>query len=374
MRVMHIMASNFVGGPERQVLRHLEHLSAEPGWQICLVSFAEPGGEELLERGRALGAEVWRLPAARRQLFRARGLLAQQIARWQPDVVCTHGYKPLALSLTVRSSPPRIAFSRGWTREDWRIRLYTLLDKFLLRFPDRVVAVAESQRQRLRRIRVPAHKIRVIANACTLDEAPCRTPGDDVRRAMGLPARGPLLLAAGRLSPEKGHRHLLAAMPAILKAHPSAQLLIAGDGPLREELLSGVGGALRAHVHLPGFCREVHGLFRAADLLVLPSLSEGMPNVLLEAMALELPVVATRVGGVPELLQNGRLGVLVEPASPAALAEACIAALDHPQSCRERAAEARIQVLRTHGSKRQTEKLQALYREVVEWRSRMLTV
>ena len=150
-----------------------------------------------------------------------------------------------------------------------------------------------------------------------------------VRRALGIPADAPLLGTVSRLVPVKGLIHLVAAIPEILRRCPRAHLALAGDGEERE-LLAAQAAALSVadRVHFLGFRDDVPAVIGALDLFVLPSLNEGLGKVLVAAMALGVPIVATKVGGVPEVVEDGRQGLLVPPADPAALAKAAITLLE----------------------------------------------
>jgi glycosyltransferase involved in cell wall biosynthesis len=163
---------------------------------------------------------------------------------------------------------------------------------------------------------VQGRKIVVIPNGVRVE------PVARVSRAeLGLP-EGPLAVAVGRLEGVKGHAHLLDAWPAVIARHPGASLAVLGEGSRSGSLNDGIERAsLRTRVLLLGE-RPALPYIAAADVLVHPSLSEGMPNVVLEAMALGTPVVATRVGGTPEVVTDGQTGLLVPPGDPAALADA----------------------------------------------------
>ena len=163
-------------------------------------------------------------------------------------------------------------------------------------------------------------------------EAADRAPR--VRCELGLGIGTPLIGAVSRLAPVKGIAHLVAAMPDILRQCPSAHLLLAGDGEERAALeaqATTLGAASR--IHFLGFRRDVEAVIAGLDVFVLPSLNEGMGRVLVAAMGLGVPVVATRVGGVPDVVEDGRQGLLVPPADPAALTKAVAALLgDAPRA------------------------------------------
>jgi sugar transferase (PEP-CTERM/EpsH1 system associated) len=195
-------------------------------------------------------------------------------------------------------------------------------------------------------VRVPARKVSTIPNGVDLTRfGPGRQP--DARRALGLPAEGIVVGTVGRLDPVKDQAGLVRAFATLMPAYPDALLVLAGDGPCRGELarlVTDLGADGR--VRLLGECRDVAQALAAMDLFVLPSLAEGMSNTILEAMAVGLPVVATRVGGNRELVDEGETGRLVPPRDPRALADAVAGYLDdahvrvlHGKASRRRASE-----------------------------------
>jgi glycosyltransferase involved in cell wall biosynthesis len=148
-----------------------------------------------------------------------------------------------------------------------------------------------------------------------------------LRREFGIPGGAPLLGVVARLEPEKGHRYLLEAMPAILRGAPETWLVIVGEGSLEGELraqAAALPAPARDHVVFTGRREDVAAITGDLDVAVLPSLREAQGISILEAMARRKPVVASAVGGIPEVLTNGLDGLLVPPADPAALAEACV--------------------------------------------------
>ena len=136
------------------------------------------------------------------------------------------------------------------------------------------------------------------------------------RRELGIPEDGRLIAAAGRFSPQKGFSYLVDALPEVLLSFPDVHLMLIGEGELRGDLERQIERLdVRDRVHLPGYRRDVPRLLAASDLFVLPSLYEGLPNVMLEAMAAGIPVVATSVNGVPEVIEDGVCGYLIPPKS-----------------------------------------------------------
>ena len=322
--VVHLTASRFFGGPERQMLEMAKSLP--PEFRTTFVSFSENGlCGAFLDNVRdsrfqavALRHDTPRLPAACRELIRLLPALGT-------DVLCCHGYKANLLGL-LAARPcriPVVAVSRGWTAECTRVRLYEALDRWVFRWMDKVVCVSEAQAEKVRNAGVPRHKIMVIPNAIRVERF--AQPQPEYReRLRSLFHKPPRLIvgAAGRLSPEKGFKVLVEAAAQVVRQRPGVGFVLAGDGPQRTEIQSlieakGLGDAFR----LTGFRTDLDRMFPHFDLFVLPSFTEGLPNVVLEAFAARVPVVATAVGGTLEAVEDRVNGYLVPPGEPGPLAD-----------------------------------------------------
>lgn len=193
---------------------------------------------------------------------------------------------------------------------------------------------------RVRKVGSPGRYV-VIPSGVNLErirrEAP---PREIARRRLGIDPEALLVVGAGRLIAIKGWEILIRAFPAVVGAFPAARLVIAGEGPLRGALLEeAVALGVGAHVEIRGGLEGVWSVLSASDLVAVPSLNEGMGRVLVEAMALVLPVVASAVGGIPTVVAGGETGLLVPPGSPEALAQAVIELAKDPER-RERMGEA----------------------------------
>jgi glycosyltransferase involved in cell wall biosynthesis len=219
-----------------------------------------------------------------------------------------------------------------------------------------VVANSAAAREQLERERVPAGKLRVIPN------------GLDLRRYAPPPAREAIrrVVMVANLRAEKGHDTLLAAIPAIAARHPDATFTFAGAGP-RRDALETLARALSVdrRVRFAGECRDVPALLAESDLFVLPSRSEAFPNAVIEAMAAGLPVVASDVGGIPEVVRDGVTGRLVTPDDPRALADAVIGLMDDPAGAAGLGAAARAGVER-YSIDRMVDAFEELYLTEIE--------
>ena len=260
-------------------------------------------------------------PADRAALAAVRAL----IAGWRPDVVQTHSYKTTAMAWLLRRGGARwpwIAFFHGATTEDWKVRAYHWLDARLMPAADRLVVMT---RAHLPRFAAAGDRAQVLYNAAI----PLPADGPPTSVAAHRRPGAPLVGVVGRLSSEKGVDVFLDALAALARRGVAVDAVLAGDGPERaalERQRDALGLADR--VHFLGPVRDVASLYPQLDLVVLPSRSEGLPNVLLEALRADVPVVATRVGAVPEVLDDAPLaGLTVPPTDAAALAGAIVRAL-----------------------------------------------
>jgi len=211
----------------------------------------------------------------------------------------------------------------GWTVEGRRIRFYYRLDRLWLRFYERVICVSEDLRAECLRWGVRPERCIVIENAIDLSEYQRRLPPEEAKRRLGLDPAGLVIGNVGRLSPEKGLAGLVEATAQLLEEGQPVRLVLVGDGPERQELeaLARRQG-IADRVHLVGHQPDPRPWYEAMDLFVSNSRREGLPNVLLEAMALGVPVAATRIAGVARLIEPERTGLLVEPDDQAGLTDA----------------------------------------------------
>lgn len=342
--VCHLIASNFAGGPEKQIVELSTRLPAL-GWPTVIGAFRENRPTvEVIENAHARGVPTFLIDTRSGFSPLAAVQLARRLMRYGVTLLVTHGYKANLVGrlATAGTRVVQVPMVRGYTAEDWKIRLYERVDRGLLRRSPIVLCVSAATQEMLVRRGVARERIRVLHNAVDEDHAPAPL---DLAEVFGLPRGAPVLVAAGRLSPEKGHCHLVEAMARLKDHDPPVTLVILGSGRETERLRERITAAgLVGRVVLGGFRADVLRCIAGADLIVNPSLSEGLPNVVLEALALGRPVVATDVGGVRELITAGQTGWLVPPADPGALAGAITEALDDAPRARALAEAGRRRV------------------------------
>jgi len=356
LTVLHTESSLGWGGQEVRIVTEATWLR-ERGVRVVLA--AQPGSrvraEALrvaLETAAVAMRGAWDVPAVLR--------LARVIRREKVDLVHTHS----SIDAWVGGAAARLARVPVVRSRHVSIPIRAGLNPVYTWLADRVLTSGEAIRALVLAGGVRPEAVRAVAAGVDLAEF---TPGersDALLREFG-PAR-PVIGSIAMFRGSKGHPHLLDAFARLRPEFPEARLVLVGDGIRRawvEELARGRG--LAPAVCFPGFRRDVPELLRFMDCFVLASTrTEGVPQSLLQAMAVGVPVVASAIGGIPEVLADGETGLLVPPEDPAALAAALGAVLRHPAAARRRAAAAQALVARRYSRDGCVDRLLALYGEL----------
>ena len=361
-KVVHVIDSLGVGGAEQALSLLSRHL--DPDRFHCRVfplSGLGPLAIDLDQCGLLATTTVARsLPGQLRALHR---YLLQE----RPSIVHTHLNRsdflagPIARVVGV---PVVLSYKASILRTDGRRqRVHDWLTRVASRSNDTVVVLSNALRHYLllRRL-VPDEKIRVVHYGLELDD--CEKSSVS-RVDLGL-GDGPVVLLAARLEPRKDHRTFLEAARLVLTKVPGVQFLLAGDGaPEYRDQLERQAAPLGHAIRFLGTCQDVPALMRLSTVVVLSSQTEGLGLVLLEAMAERRPVVATRVGGVPEVVVDGVTGLLVDPGSPSALAEGILEVLARPERAQQMGEAGRLRVETQFSVTRMAGEITALYEELL---------
>jgi len=373
-KVLHMRSSAHFVGLERLLLQLVVPLRRE-GFDIELMVLYRRGNSmsslhPLVVEARRRGVKAEQLDGGPR--FSLRGVLyvANKLRKEGFSVLHTHDYKTDLLGLLAAGLAriPCVATVHGYVFVSRRLRIYRMLDLLVLRFFSRVITVSEELRQQLLTAGLRGERVITVHNA--IDPVAFISQGTQsiswLRQQLGIGRDQPLIATVGRLIPGKGHRYFLAAAKQVLQARPEARFLVVGEGPLRGKLeaLSAALGIQHA-VSFLGFRQDVAALMEASDLIVLPSLEEGQPVVLLEALALAKPVVATAVGGVSEVVRHKETGLLVPPRDSDELARAMLYLLDHPDEGARMGQKGQEVVARDFTVEAMAEKTAAVYRQIL---------
>jgi glycosyltransferase involved in cell wall biosynthesis len=288
---------------------------------------------------------------------------------WRPAIVHTHTAKAGVLGrIAARTAgvPTVVHTYHGHVLRGYfspaKTALFRRLEAWLAVSADALVAVSESVRDGLVSLGIaPAGKIRVVPLGLDLAHLAGELPRGVLRREAGIPDAAPLVGMVGRLVPIKDAPAFLRAARLVREARPDARFALVGDGeerPALEALCRELG--LHAQVTFFGWRRDLAAVYGDLDVVVNASRNEGTPVALIEALAAARPVVATRVGGTPDLLGEGERGRLVPPGDPGALARAVLETLDQSEAARSRAQAGRDHVLARHSADRLVRDVDAL--------------
>ena len=369
LRVLHIIGGGEFGGAERHILNLFAALDPRKTATTVVCLFEEP----FARMAKETGVNVLVVPMRHKLDLGTFTRLSDVIKKNRPDLVHTHGVRANLLgrlaakmagvnkivttvhSLLVRDYPD------FWSRlaNSWTERLTRGLT-------DHFIAVSQGLKYALVEDGLPENKITVIYNGLDLHRfKPCLPPGT-YRRWLGYDERVPLVAIVARLHSVKGHDYFLHAACEVLKVMPKARFLVVGTGPdesVLKEMTARLG--LQEVVNFTGFITDIPDLMADMDVLVIPSLWEGFGLTAIEAMTVGLPVVATEVGGLPEVVRPGETGILVPPADAASLAKAIMWVLQHPKEASEMAENGKEIVNREFSSKGMAKKTEVTYQKVM---------
>ena len=329
LKVVHLLAPTTLAGAERVLLNYVaSHDTVRI--DLIVATYVNIGRQrnsftDELERLDIPFRRITIVPHKQVEVLRETVKLLREEGA---DLVHSHGYRSDIVGyLAARAAGVRIVSTvHGWTGSSWKLRLYEKMDRWLLKRFDGVIGVSSALVDDLLRSGLGRNKVRLIHNAVIAKGGESASPADSpVPRVSG----ERVILTVARLSYEKGVDLLLHAFCRYCFDMPEVRLLIVGDGPLRGELeCLAAQLCINEKVTFAGYSIEVDRYYASADLFVLPSRTEGLPMVLLEALQAGVPVVSTDVGGIPEVIENGVNGFTVQPENIEALGSAIRTALD----------------------------------------------
>ena len=353
--VVSVMEAEFVTGPAKNVLEFaIRARSGTPRIDLAVIAYHRGTDKNLVENRFVQAAE--QAGVAVDVIFERHAFdfailpqLTAAVERREPAVVQTHNVKShfLMRYSGLCRKYPWIAFHHGYTTTDLKMRAYNQLDRWSLRSAAHLVTVCGPFRKQLERQGVFPDRITVQHNAIGPFMPPSPEETLAVRRQIPADTGVPLLLMVSRLSHEKGHADALRAFAILNGRGANFHAIIVGEGPERrriERLRERFG--LTEKVTLAGLRHDVRPYFAGASIFLMPSHSEGSPNALLEAMAAGTPVIASEVGGIPEIVISGETGILVPAKNSPALADAIETLLRDPAAASRLAENARADAAR----------------------------
>ena len=354
---LHVDTARTWRGGQNQVLLTVLGLRSR-GHRAALV--AHPDGE--LQRRAAEGPDLIPIANTGEMDFVAAWRLSRLLRAMRPDVVHAHDAHAVAMVALARSlgplyPPPRFVVSR---RVDFHIRDNTF-SRWKYSKVDLFLCASNAIRKMLIGDGVPAERTTTVHDGCDLERV-STAPPLDVHQELSLPRGTPVVGNIAALVPHKGHRYLVSAAAAVVRDVPDVRFVIIGEGELKSSLRRQIKEHhLEKHVVLTGFRADALSLQKSFDLFAMSSVTEGMGSVLLDAMELTQPIVATAAGGIPEVVVDGETGVLVPPRDATALAAAIVRLLRDPERQARLGAAARQRVRASFSVERMVQRILDAY-------------
>lgn len=332
IRVMHLISSSGLFGAEKVMLslgRSLNNKDLES--IMAAIDNSHNPHLELIDEARRYDLPFFVFRSEGRLDFGAVRRMCKYIESEGIDIVHSHNIKAnfLAALACRKAGIPLVVTNHNWTKGGGKLALYEYIDVFVMRhFAQRIIAVSEGVRHDMMRKGIPEKKIRLIINGVEKE----LLNGEALKKEeMGLRKDTPVIGVVARLSWEKGHRYLIDAMPDILREYPEVVFIFFGEGPMRRELEKMVKACgLSDNVVFAGYQPEMEKVYPMIDIIVQPSLREGVPMSLLEAMSFGRAIVATDAGGVRGLIRHKDTGLLIKPGSCSGIREAVLQLLSDP--------------------------------------------
>jgi glycosyltransferase involved in cell wall biosynthesis len=364
MIIAHVLSSFGLGGQEKVAL-DLASRQRSAGHFVVAVSLATPPEGLLADEFRRAGVRAKTVPKSGGVDASLPVRLAGFLRDERVDVVHTHNPHALIYGAPAASlARAAIVHTKHGANPDVPRRRW--LRRVASTLVDACVAVTPALAELARRDQdCDEGLLSVIPNGIDMRRfAPRSEERRRVRAELGIPEEAWVVGTVGRLAPEKDQALLVDAMAPLLDER--RHLVIVGDGPERESLRRRIDATLRGdYVHLPGARSDVPELLSAFDVFVLSSKTEGLPLVLLEAMATELPVISSAVGGIPDVLEHGATGFLFEPGDKATLTKELVKLFAVPALGKGLGAAARRAIADSHSLERMAESYENLYRRVI---------
>ena len=320
MNILHLRNSDIFGSPERLIIGQMFHLHE---FNSYCASFIKTGKTSaFLDALKKNNLNSIAIESKNQMSLATISQIKKILKTKQINLIISHDYKATFYSFMANRSfnLPHIGYYHGRTDENFKVKLYNFIDgKILARLP-KILTVSNATSDYLNKIGISKDKIEVVYNAIEIDD-------DHIPRQKPA-SSAPIIGVIGRLSHEKGVHIFLKSIDSIIHNCPNVQVLIFGDGPDRDKLkrlTQSLG--LTKYIIFKGFEKDLDKIYSQLDIIVIPSLSEGHPLIILEAWKYAIGIVATKAGGIPEIITSGKTGLLAEVNDPDSLGQKILEAV-----------------------------------------------
>jgi len=369
MKILQLISSIGFFGAENVVLELSRELSSLEGIDNVIGVFenSQNSHTEIAQYAKADSLKTMIFKCNGKVDFETLFVIKKFIKNEKIDIIHTHGYKSNIYGFVVAKmlKKPIMSTCHNWIANDFKTKAYYLLDKFILSKFNKIVAVSEDIRDELLRNKVKKDKISLIYNGINIDKF--NNDNNDLKREFNIGKKIKVIGIVARFTAEKGLSNLLHAAQKASQLFPDCVFLFVGDGPLRDDLVKkSVELGIKEKVIFTGLRSDIPEIYSTIDIFVLPSLKEGLPIVLLEAMAAKKSIITTNVGAIPKVIENKKEGILISPNNISALTEALICLLKDEELSKELSLNAYNKVTRGFSSKMMCAKYIGIYEEILQ--------
>lgn len=367
--VLDVRDSPWVDGPGRTILETAESID---GRRVRIIiggfSTAQGGPDAYLSEARKRGLRVAPIIERRAYDWRIVEQVLRVIDEHNVDVLHTHDFRSdlIGLYCALARKIPIVSTCHGWISNNLKGRVYTWIDKSVLRYFDYIVTVSSAIKRQLLNAGLLDSKVEVIPNALKVDDFIVDKEDRRFRNKLDIPDHWKIIANIGRLSEEKGQALLLQAFADACQIQKDICLVFVGIGP-EERRLEELAMALQIsdRVYFAGFQENMNAVYNSVNLVVQSSFTEGMPNVVLESLLMETPVVATDVGGTAEIIVHNENGYLMEPNSHGDILSGILNFLNSESDFARMARQGQARVKSNFDSKIRVQRLESMYQRVI---------
>jgi glycosyltransferase involved in cell wall biosynthesis len=365
LKVFHILSNPSIGGIE-QMLSELIPIIDSPTCKAQVVNMrTESKAYQLWEQKKV---KYHRLKTPGKLPVCSIYSLAKLLRKEKPDIVVIYGLRANFIGrLAAKLAGTKVILSAILSTDDWRKWYHSVLDRItawaVTGWVPNSIACMNST---IKREKFPKERFTVIYDGIDVEKWKRHNDGTrkQIRKGLGLSDDVILCVTVGNFRYQKGYPYLIQAIPEIIKKQPQARFVFVGRGKMEEELKKKcIDLGIQDYVIFTGYREDIRQIYEGADIMVLPSVCEGLPVSLIEAMSMELPVVSTKIGGIPELVENGITGILVPPADSDALTKAIVQLASDSAQRKQMGNNARKRVCENFSMRKNASKLIEYYQK-----------
>jgi glycosyltransferase involved in cell wall biosynthesis len=367
-KILHLISSSGLLGAEHVLLELAVH-SKSQGLNVTIGVFenSQNPNLELANCAEKFGIDVQIFPCSGRLDKNTVQMIKDYIDNAGVQILHSHNYKSNFYARgALSNSNVRWVVTNHGRRFGPKLLLYNLLDAFIVRRADKIIAVSEEIAKKMKLAGIAKGKICLIENGVNLEMFTTNSSSQAIKESLGIKKEALVVGTVGALTREKGHQYLLRAALKVIRIYPKAIFLLVGDGierPGLEKTASSLG--IKNSVIFAGMRKDVPEILSILNVFVLPSLNEGLPMALLEAQAAQIPVAATSVGAIPDVLEDGVTGILIPPKDPQAIAEAIIMILSDRKIALRMAQRGFERVRDNFSAEKMANKYLSIYKELL---------